>query len=144
VCAYAKNGNVIPYSSCQSKTYEQNYPMNNLEVAAIVYALMIWRHYFYGEKCKNYTDQKSLKYFFTQKKLNMGSRMLLEQIKSYDYEINYHPGKANVVVNVLSMKSMVELAALEIFQPQLIKEFAKMRLEVVGKGALAHLTNLMV
>jgi hypothetical protein len=80
VCAYVKNGNVIPYASHQLKTYEQNYPMNDLEVAAVVYALKIWRHYLYGKKCETYTDQKSLKYFFTQKKLNMRSRRLLEQI----------------------------------------------------------------
>jgi hypothetical protein len=29
----------------------------------------------------------------------------LELIKDYDYNINYHPGKANVVVDALSRKS---------------------------------------
>jgi hypothetical protein len=37
----------------------------------------------------------------------------------------------------------VELTALEISQPQLIKEFAGMSLEVVGKGMHVHLANLM-
>jgi hypothetical protein len=68
------NGNVIAYASCQMKAYEQNYPTHNLELAAIVFALKIWRHYLYGKKCKIYTDHKSLKYFFTQKKLNMRQR----------------------------------------------------------------------
>jgi hypothetical protein len=35
-------------------------------------------------------------------------------IKDYDYEINYYPGKANVIVDTLSRKSTVELAALGI------------------------------
>jgi hypothetical protein len=65
-------------------------------------------------------------------------------IKDYDCEINYHPGKANVVADALSRKSMAELAALGISQPQLIKELTKMGLEVVSKGMPVHLANLMV
>ena len=65
-------------------------------------------------------------------------------IKDYDCEINYHPGKANVVADALSRKSIVELAALKISQPQLMKELTRMGLEVVGKGILVHLANLMV
>jgi hypothetical protein len=72
-----------------------------------VFALKIWRHYLYGEKCEIYTDHKSLKYFFTQKELNMRQKRWLELIKDYDCEINYHPG--NVVADALSKKSMVKL-----------------------------------
>ena len=68
----------------------------------------------YGKRCEIYTDHKSLKYFFTQKELNMRQRRWLELIKDYDYEINYHPSKANVVADALSRKSIVELAALGI------------------------------
>jgi hypothetical protein len=68
----------------------------------------------------------------------------LELIKDYDCEINYHPGMANVVLDVLSRKSMMELAPFGISQPQLIKEFVGMRLKVIGKGTLVHLANLMV
>jgi hypothetical protein len=89
-------------------------------------------------------DYKSLKYFFTQKELNMRQRRWLELFKNYDCEINYHPGKANIVTDALSRKSTVELAALGISQPQLIKEFARKRLEAVGEGMPANLANLMV
>jgi hypothetical protein len=98
----------------------------------------------YGERCKIYTDHKNLKYFFTQKELNMRQRRWLELIKDYDCEINYHSSKANVVAEVLSKKSMVELTALGISQPQLIKELTGMGLEVVGEGTPIHLANLMV
>jgi hypothetical protein len=64
--------------------------------------------------------------------------------KDYDCEINYHPSKANMVADVLGRKSMVELAALGISQPQLIKELTGMGLEVVGEGMPMHLANLMV
>jgi hypothetical protein len=74
----------------------------------------------------------------------MRQRRWLELIKDYDCEINYHPGKANVVADALSKKSTVELAALGISQPQLIKELIGMGLEVVGEGTPVHLANLMV
>ena len=62
---------VIAYASRQLKPHEQKYPTHDLELAAIVFALKIWRHYLYREKCEIYTDHKSLKYIFTQKELNM-------------------------------------------------------------------------
>jgi hypothetical protein len=65
-------------------------------------------------------------------------------INDYDCEINYHPGKVNVVADALSRKSTAELTALGISQPQLIKELTRMGLEVVGKGMPVHLANLMV
>jgi hypothetical protein len=74
----------------------------------------------------------------------MRQRRWLELLKDYDYEINYHPGKANVVVDALCRKSMVELATLGISQPRLIKELTGMGLEVVGEGIPVHLVNLIV
>ena len=66
-----QHGKVIAYASRQLKIYEQNYPNHDLEFAVVVFALKIWRHYLYGERCEIYTNHKSLKYFFTQKELNM-------------------------------------------------------------------------
>jgi hypothetical protein len=123
-CLLMQNGNVIAYASRQLKLYKQNYPTHDLELAVVMFALKIWRNYLYGEKCEIYTDHKSLKYFFTQKEFNMRQRRWLKLIKDNDCEINYHPGKANVVANALSRKSTEELAILGISQPQLIKKFA--------------------
>ncbi|XP_073038265.1 uncharacterized protein, partial [Primulina eburnea] len=85
-----QNDRVIAYASRQLKIHEKNYPTHDLELAAVVFALKIWRHYLYGEKCKIFTDHKSLKYFFTQKELNMRQRRWLELVKDYDCEISYH------------------------------------------------------
>ena len=60
-----QNRKVMAYASCQLKNYEKHYPTHDLELAAIVFALKIWRHYLYGERCKIFIDHKSLKYFFT-------------------------------------------------------------------------------
>ena len=59
-----------------------------------------------GTHCNIYTDHKSLKYIFTQSDLNMRQRRWLELIKDYDLEVHYHPGKANVVADALSPKSI--------------------------------------
>ncbi|GKA17613.1 putative reverse transcriptase domain-containing protein [Tanacetum coccineum] len=42
------------------KSYEENYPTHDLELAAVVFALKIWRHYLYGETSDIFTDHKSL------------------------------------------------------------------------------------
>ncbi|KAI3670853.1 hypothetical protein L1987_87495 [Smallanthus sonchifolius] len=103
-CVLMQRGKVIAYASRQLKTHEMNYPTHDLELAVVVFALKLWRHYLYGIKCTIYTEHKSLKYFFEQKELNMRQRRWLELIKDYDCEILYHPGKANVVADALSRK----------------------------------------
>ena len=65
-CVLTQEGKVVAYDSRQLKLHEKNYPTHDLELAAIVFALKIWRHYLYGEKCFIYIDQKSLKYFPSQ------------------------------------------------------------------------------
>ncbi|KAL8119974.1 hypothetical protein AgCh_017197 [Apium graveolens] len=98
-CVLMYHDKVIAYASRQLKPYDQNYPVHDLELAAIVFALKLWHHYLYGEKCDIYTDYKILKYIFMQKDLNMRQRRWLELIKDYDCSINYHLGKANVVAD---------------------------------------------
>jgi hypothetical protein len=97
-----QDGHVVAYASRQLRKHESHYPTHDLELAAIVHALKIWRHYLMGKRCELYTDHKSLKYIFSQSNLNLRQRRWLEQIKDYDPRINYHPGKANVGANALS------------------------------------------
>ncbi|KAJ9556038.1 hypothetical protein OSB04_010652 [Centaurea solstitialis] len=103
-CVLMQRGKVIAYASRQLKTHEANYPTHDLELAAVVFALKLWRHYLYGVRCTIYTDHKSLHYFMVQRNLNMRQRRWLEVIKDYDCEILCHPGKANVVADALSRK----------------------------------------
>ena len=111
-CVLMQEGKVVAYASRQLKPHEKNYPMHDLELAAIVFGLKIWRHYFYGEKCFIYTDHKSLKYLPSQRELNLRQRRWMELIKEYDCVIDYHPGKANVVADALSRKTVQTLRAL--------------------------------
>ena len=83
-----------------------------MELAAVVFALKIWRHYLYGEEFEVYSDHKSLKYIFTQRDLNMRQRRWMEFLEDYDFTLHYHPGKANVVADALSRKSRGALASI--------------------------------
>ena len=73
-CVLMQEGRVIAYASWQLRKHEVNYPMHDLELAAAVHALKIWRHYLLGNVCHIYIDDKSLKYIFTQPELNMRQR----------------------------------------------------------------------
>ncbi|KAL8125862.1 hypothetical protein AgCh_013241 [Apium graveolens] len=130
-CVLMQHGKVIVYALRQLKEYEIRYPTHDLELAAIVFALKIWRHYLYGEKCEIFTDHKSLKYIFTQKELNMRQRRWLELIKDFDCEILYHPGKANVVADALSRKERLRMITTS---EELIRDFERMEIEVKVTG----------
>ena len=107
-----QDGKVVAYASRQLKPHEKNYPTHDLELAAIVFTLKIWIHYLYGEKYFIYTDHKILKYFPSQRELNLRQCRWMELIKDYDCVIDYHPGKANVVADAMSRKSVQTLRAL--------------------------------
>ena len=55
-----QHGKVLAYASRQLKNHKQNHPTHDLELAAVVFTLKIWRHYLYGEKIQIFTDHKSL------------------------------------------------------------------------------------
>jgi hypothetical protein len=82
-CVLMQEGRVIAYASRQLRRHEEHYPTHDLELAAVVHALKIWRHYLLGNICHIYTDHKSLKYIFTQSELNMRQRRWFELIKDY-------------------------------------------------------------
>ncbi|WVZ87046.1 hypothetical protein U9M48_033745 [Paspalum notatum var. saurae] len=132
-CVLMQEGKVIAYASRQLRDHEKNYPTHDLELAAVVHALKVWRHYLFGRKCDIYTDHKSLKYIFTQTELNMRQRRWLELIKDYDAEIHYHPGKANVVAYALSGKSRIGLLWARELPDELAIEFDRLSLGFLNK-----------
>ncbi|GJV89298.1 putative reverse transcriptase domain-containing protein [Tanacetum coccineum] len=95
---------VIAYASRQLNVHEENYTTHDLELGAVFFALRLWIHYLFGTKCMVFTDHKSLRYILNQKELNLSQRRWIELLSDYDYEIRYHPGKANVVADALSRK----------------------------------------
>jgi hypothetical protein len=139
-CVLMQENRVIAYASRALRPHEQNYPTHDLELAAVVHALKIWRHYLMGAHCNMYTDHKSLKYIFTQADLNMRQRRWLELIKDYDLEVHYHPSKANVVVDALSRKAQCNYMSMDARVTTLCDELCKLNLEVVPSGELRYIS----
>jgi hypothetical protein len=129
-CVLMQDGYVVAYASRQIRKHEEYYPTHYLELAVVVHTLKIWRHYLMEKRCELYMDHKSLKYIFTQLDLNLRKRRWLELIKDYDLEINYHPGKANVVANTLSRRSHVSQLEVESMSFELCEEFDKLNLRI--------------
>jgi ribonuclease HI len=126
-----QEGRVIAYASRQLRRHDEHYTTHDLELAAVVHALKICRHYLLGNICHLYTDHKSLKYIFTQLELNMRQRRWLELIKNYDLEIHYHPGKANVVVDALSRKVSCYCLTVSSSDTTLCQEMENLNLGIV-------------
>jgi hypothetical protein len=103
---------VIAYASRQLRVHELNYPTHDLELAAVVFALKVWRHYLYGVQFELFSDHKSLRYLYSQKELNQRQSRWMEYMKDYEFALQYHPGKANVVADALSRKTRRRLTAL--------------------------------
>jgi hypothetical protein len=131
-CVLMQDGRVVAYASRQLRKHEVNYPTHDLEIAAVVHALKIWRHYLMGKRCGLYMDHKNSKYIFKQSNLNLRQRRWLELIKDYGLGINYHPGKANVVADALSRRSHVSQLVVESMPFELCEEFDKLNLRIVA------------
>jgi hypothetical protein len=139
-CVLLQDNRVIAYASRALRLPEQNYPTHDLELAAVVHALKMWRHYLMETHCNMYTDHKSPKYIFTQADLNMRQRRWLELIKDYDLEVHYHSGKANVVADALSRKSQFNCMMMDSRINTLCDELSKMRIEVILSGTFSHIS----
>nr|GEX69500.1 retrotransposon protein, putative, Ty3-gypsy subclass [Tanacetum cinerariifolium] len=83
-------------------------------------------------------DHKSLKYIFTQRELNIRQRHWLELLKDYDTNIQYHPGKANVVADALSRKSGM-IAGIKI-----IRDLERLNIELYVRGHHGYWASLRV
>jgi hypothetical protein len=139
-CVLMQDNRVIAYVSRALRRHEQNYPTHDLELAAVVHALKMWRHYLMGTHCNIFTYHKSLKYIFAQADLNMRQRRWLELIKDYDMEVHYHPGKANVVADALSQKSQCNCVMMDSRINTMCDELNKMKIKVIPSGALSHIS----
>ncbi|XP_052730477.1 uncharacterized mitochondrial protein AtMg00860-like [Vigna angularis] len=96
-----EEGKVVAYASRQLKVHERNYPTHDLEFAAVVFALKIWRHFLYGARFQ---------------------RRWMEFIKDYEFYLLYQPGKANVVADALSRK-IVHVSAMMVRELELAESF---------------------
>ncbi|GKV45643.1 hypothetical protein SLEP1_g52705 [Rubroshorea leprosula] len=139
-----QHGRVMAYGSRQLKTHERNYPTHDLELAAIIFALKLWRHYLYGEEFEVHTDHQSLKYLFSQKELNLRQRRWMEYLNDYRCKIVYQLGKGNVVADALSRKSTGILTSLMVMEWKLLEEFKNLNVRFLPPKSDVLVSSLMV
>jgi hypothetical protein len=82
--------------------HEVNYVTHDLELAAIVHALKMWRHYLLGRKFVLMTDHCGLWHLFDQPKLNARQARWMALLSEFDFEIKHIKGKENRVADALS------------------------------------------
>ena len=117
---------MIAYTSRQLKVHENNYPTHDLEWVVLVFALKLWRYYLYGVHVDVFTDNKSLEYVFTLRKLNLRQRRWLEMLKDYDMNVHYHQGEANVAADALGRMRIGSTAHIEDEKKKLEKEVQRL------------------
>ena len=90
---------------------------HDLELATIVHALKMWRHYLLGRKFLLMTDHCGLRYLFDQPRLNARQARWMALLSEFDFEIKHIKGKENRVVDSLSrsMKT-IHLAAVSTYE----------------------------
>ena len=75
-CVLMQEGRVVAYASRQLKRHEENYPTHDLELAAVVHALKIWRHYLLGNLVPYlYGSQESQVHFHSSRSEHEAAKM---------------------------------------------------------------------
>jgi hypothetical protein len=107
-----QEGCVICYASRKLNEHEINYVTHDLELASIVHALKMWRHYLLGRRFVLMTDHCGLRHLFDQPKLNVRQARWMALLSEFDFKIKHIKGKENRVVDALSRSiKMIHLAA---------------------------------
>jgi hypothetical protein len=88
-----QEGHVICYESRKLSKHEINYVTHDLELASIVHALKMWRHYLLGRRFVLMTDHSGMRYLFDQPKLNARKARWMALISEFDFEIKHIKGK---------------------------------------------------
>nr|GFC07738.1 retrotransposon protein, putative, Ty3-gypsy subclass [Tanacetum cinerariifolium] len=77
-----------------------------------------------------------------ERELNMRQRRWLELLKDYDTNIQYHPGKANVVPDALSRKSGM-IAGMKV-EEEIIRDLERLGIEIFVRGQHGYWASLRV
>lgn len=95
----------IAFESRKLNETERRYPVHDKEMTAIIHCLRVWRHYLLGSRFKILTDNVATSYFQKQRKLTPKQARWQDFLAEFDYDLEYKPGKANVVADALSRKA---------------------------------------
>ena len=94
----------IAFMSKKLNAAENNYPVHEQELLAIILALREWRHYLHGTTFEVVTDHMSLKHFLSQPTLSARQARWSEFMQQFDMKIVHRPGKLNEAADALSRR----------------------------------------
>ncbi|CAF1289660.1 unnamed protein product [Rotaria sordida] len=121
----------IPYESRQLNDVPSRYPIHEQELLAIIMCLRTWRCYLEGITFIIRIDHKSLQHISMQKHLSHCMVRWVEYLQQFNFEIEYKPGRENVVANASSRLYTLQLTAIEYNQnldwPLLIPHYLQYR-----------------
>jgi hypothetical protein len=92
---------VIYYESRKLKEHERNYVTHDLELAAVIHTLKMWRHYIIGRKFLLLMDNSGVKYLFSKPDINVRKARWLAFLSEFDFEVRHIKGKKNKVADAL-------------------------------------------
>ena len=111
---------------------EQNYPIHNKELFAIVHALKNWRCYIEGVKDLTIlTNHKSLGFLKTQSKLSRQQTGWMELIGNFDFRLRYCPGSKLLQADALSRIYVQELQSDGSLDPDWPMSYALMKNNII-------------
>ena len=93
---------VISYNSKSLSKTERNYCVSRQELLAIVYHIMLWKCYLWGNHFIVRTDHSSLRYLISFKNPSGQLARWIDALSEYDFEIQARPGKKNGNADVMS------------------------------------------
>ena len=96
------NANVVGFWSGKWNSAQQNYPVHELELLALIETLKRFKNILYGTRFTVRTDHKTLTHLMTQKDLSPRQHRWLDVIYEFDFEIQYIPGETNIFADALS------------------------------------------
>lgn len=93
----------VAFASRKLKTSERNYPIHQLEFLALKWAVVDKFHdYLYGVRFTVRTDNNPLTYVLSTAKLSAVGHRWLSALSTYDFDIQYRPGRHNIDADLLS------------------------------------------
>jgi ribonuclease HI len=107
-----ESGTVVAFWSGKFNPAQQNHPVHEQELLAIIECLKRFEHLLQGTQFQVFTDHKGLEWIRTQWKLSPRQAHWLEMISDFDFDIVHVPGAVNVLADVLSRYTRMNLRGL--------------------------------